>query len=95
MVKVDIEYCGFCNFEKQCHEISEVIKSRSPDASVNCHKGRQGAFEVKIDDELVYSKIQRVAFPDYSSVADNVQRAAEGKTLEKIQEQKINDCCLS
>lgn len=59
-----------------------------------CHKGRQGSFEVKIDDTLVHSKLQTLAFPDHQSVLDNVQRAEQGQPLIKAKEQPIENCAI-
>ncbi|KAL9879157.1 uncharacterized protein ACN2A1_011275 isoform 2-T2 [Glossina fuscipes fuscipes] len=45
MVKVDVEYCGKCNFEWQCKMLKSFLNEQKPDAEIVCHKGRQGSFE--------------------------------------------------
>ncbi|XP_075155095.1 migration and invasion enhancer 1 [Haematobia irritans] len=94
MVKVDVEYCGKCNFEWQCKMLQNFLLEQKPDTEVICHKGRQGSFEVKINEELVHSKLGSLAFPDHQSVLDNVKRAELGQPMEKTKEQPIDNCIL-
>ncbi|XP_037937566.1 migration and invasion enhancer 1-like [Teleopsis dalmanni] len=94
MVIVDVEYCGKCNFEWQCKMLQNFLIEKQPGTEVICHKGRQGSFEVKINDQLVHSKLTTLAFPDHESVLENVQKAQEGLPLSKIKEQPIENCCI-
>ncbi|KAL9882475.1 migration and invasion enhancer 1 isoform 1-T1 [Glossina fuscipes fuscipes] len=94
MVKVDVEYCGKCNFEWQCKMLKSFLNEQKPDAEIVCRKGRQGSFEVKIDDTLVHSKLQTLAFPQHQSVLENVERAEKGLPLLKIKEQPIENCTI-
>lgn len=64
-VKVDIEFCGVCDFTRQCQELKEFLNKNVPDAKVSCNIGRRGSFEVKINETLVHSKMQTLAFPVY------------------------------
>ena len=50
---------------------------------------------MKINDHLVHSKLQSIAFPVYEDVALNVKNCMEGKEMNKVREQKITDCCIS
>ncbi|XP_037823040.1 migration and invasion enhancer 1 [Lucilia sericata] len=94
MVKVDVEYCGKCNFEWQCRMLQNFLLEQKPDTEMLCHKGRQGSFEVKINDTLVHSKLQSLAFPDHQSVLENVKRAEQGEPLVKTKEQPIENCMI-
>ncbi|XP_062539750.1 migration and invasion enhancer 1-like [Armigeres subalbatus] len=93
-VRVDIEYCNICNSKPQCLELSKLIKERLPEARVACKVGRRGSFEVQINDTLVHSKINSLAFPDYEAVVSNAIAAQEGRSLTKVKEQPITDCVL-
>ncbi|XP_031627511.1 migration and invasion enhancer 1-like [Contarinia nasturtii] len=93
-VKVDIEYCEICNSKPQCEELGKIIREMCPKADVVCHTGRRGSFEVKINSELVHSKLAGLAFPDYGDVVKNVKLAAEGKPVTKVKEQPITDCVI-
>lgn len=87
-------FSGVCNFKSQCEELKKIVKQKCPGAEVVCHTGRRGAFEVKINDTLVHSKLNYLAFPNYDDVARNVEFALNGKPLEKVKEQPITDCVI-
>lgn len=70
------------------------LQEQKPDTEMVCHKGRQGSFEVKINDTLVHSKLQSLAFPDQESVLENVKRAEQGVPMIKTKEQPIDNCIL-
>lgn len=66
-----------------------------PDVDVQCVPGRRGSFEVTINDVLIHSKLQSLAFPDHKDVAENVQNAIDGKVLYQVKQQPITDCIIS
>lgn len=87
---------GVCDFTRQCNELKKFLNEKIPEAKVSCIRSQsRGAFEVKINDNLVHSKLQTVAFPVYEDVADNVKNCLEGKALKTVAQQKITDCCIS
>ncbi|RLU23150.1 hypothetical protein DMN91_005428 [Ooceraea biroi] len=93
-VKVDIEYCGSCGHKKQFLQLAEEIKKNVPDATVAGTAGRRASFEVQVNDELVYSKLQTLAFPDFVAVADMIKDVAAGSLVRKIDRQQAADCIL-
>nr|XP_016937220.1 migration and invasion enhancer 1 [Drosophila suzukii] len=94
MVKVEVEYCGVCNFSGQCRLLREFLLASSPDLEVSCRQGRRGSFEVAIDGQLVHSKLSCLAFPQHASVLAQVQKAQRGEPVEKVLEQPIKDCSV-
>lgn len=50
---------------------------------------------MKINDQLVHSKLQTIAFPVFEDVAEQVKNCIEGKEVKVVREQKITDCCIS
>lgn len=87
---------GVCDFTRQCDELKRFLKEQVPSANVICQKSNvRGSFEVKINDKLVHSKLQSIAFPVYEDVAENVKNCIEGKEMKTVREQKITDCCIS
>ncbi|XP_030381526.1 migration and invasion enhancer 1 [Scaptodrosophila lebanonensis] len=94
MVYVDVEYCGVCNFKAQCQMLREFLLENAPEVDVVCHQGRRGSFEVKIDEQLVHSKLKSLAFPQHASVLEQVQRAQRGEPIQQVQEAAIKDCCV-
>ncbi|XP_055683879.1 migration and invasion enhancer 1 [Lutzomyia longipalpis] len=93
-VQVNVEYCGLCNYEARCQELQETVHKLVPNAEVKCKKGRQGSFEVQINDKVVYSKLSTLAFPDFNDVALNVQKETHGESLGHIRQQPITECVL-
>ncbi|XP_034112733.1 migration and invasion enhancer 1 [Drosophila sulfurigaster albostrigata] len=94
MVNVDVEYCGVCNFAMHCQMLRQFLLDAAPDVEVSCHQGRRGAFEVKIDDQLVHSKLSCLAFPQHQSVLLQVERARRGESVERVKEAPIKDCSI-
>ncbi|KAG5669105.1 hypothetical protein PVAND_017002 [Polypedilum vanderplanki] len=93
-VQVTIEYCKVCDFTRQCKELKEFLNKTVPEAKVECVVGRRGSFEVKINENLVHSKLQTLALPVYEDVAENVKNCREGKEIKIVEQQKITDCCI-
>lgn len=50
--------------------------------------GRQRAFEVEINGELVFSKLGEGEFPDFDQVVARVVEASQGKAVQKMTSKK-------
>ncbi|KAL7288069.1 hypothetical protein TKK_0017860 [Trichogramma kaykai] len=94
-VLVNVEYCGSCGHFKQFLEMSEIIQKAVPEATVTGEEGRQASFEVQINNELVYSKLQTMAFPDFNAVSEAVQHVAQGEMPTKIKKEQPITCATS
>jgi len=59
MPKVTITYCSPCGFYQHVVKLSMIITSRYPDLEVKLvpNERMNYAFEVKIDDDVVYNKV--------------------------------------
>ncbi|XP_011875727.1 PREDICTED: migration and invasion enhancer 1 [Vollenhovia emeryi] len=93
-VKIDVEYCGSCGHKKQFLQLAEEIKRNVPSATVAGTAGRQASFEVQVNDELVYSKLQTLAFPDFVAIADMIRDVSVGKPVRRVDQQQAADCVL-
>lgn len=78
----------------QCQLLRQFLLDASPDVQVACHQGRRGSFEVKVNDQLVHSKLSCLAFPQHESVLTQVERAKRGEALQTAQSAPITDCIL-
>ncbi|KAH8397845.1 hypothetical protein KR222_003584, partial [Zaprionus bogoriensis] len=87
-------HSGACNFAMQCQLLRQFLLETAPDVQVVCRQGRRGAFEVRIDDQLVHSKLATLAFPQHQSVLSQVQRAQRGEQPEATLAAPITDCSL-
>ncbi|KAH8387136.1 hypothetical protein KR093_005052, partial [Drosophila rubida] len=93
-LNLSVVHSGVCNFAMHCQLLKQFLLEAAPDVQVSCHQGRRGAFEVKIDEQLVHSKLSCLAFPQHESVLTQVERARRGEALEQVQEAPIKDCCI-
>ncbi|KAL3242196.1 hypothetical protein MRX96_021417 [Rhipicephalus microplus] len=60
------------------------ILAQVPSADVTGNKGRTRSFEVKINDELVFSKLDKGSFPDFGEVVTRVLEVSQGKPVQPI-----------
>ena len=65
MMYINIEFCEKWNYQPDFERVSKIIKNIVPDAKVqgNTKPPRSGAFEVTIDNKLVFSKFKTGEFP--------------------------------
>ena len=56
--KVHIEYCGSWGYEPKANELRDAILARAQDVEVTMEVGRPSSFEVKLNDELLFSKYE-------------------------------------
>ncbi|KAG5280066.1 hypothetical protein AALO_G00084530 [Alosa alosa] len=65
-------------------ELKRVVTAEFPEAEVSGFVGRQGSFEIEINGQLIFSKMETSGFPYEDDVMDAIQKASEGKPVEKI-----------
>uniref|UniRef100_A0A3Q3SY36 Migration and invasion enhancer 1 n=1 Tax=Mastacembelus armatus TaxID=205130 RepID=A0A3Q3SY36_9TELE len=65
-------------------ELARVIKGEFPDADVSGFVGRTGSFEIVINEQLVFSKLETGGFPYEDDIMNAVQSACDGKPVHKI-----------
>ncbi|KAL4659251.1 migration and invasion enhancer 1 [Arapaima gigas] len=71
-------------YEPRYQELAHAIRAKFTGAEVSGFIGRRGSFEVEINGQLVFSKLQMGGFPSTEDVLYTVQRASDGKPMEKI-----------
>ena len=69
-MNVHIEYCEKWNYDPEFDRVSKIIKKLNPDIIVNGNQNspRSGAFEITINDNLVYSKFETNTFPNEQQI---------------------------
>ena len=65
-----IEFCEKWNYFPDFDRVSDLIKEIKPDATIkgNPSPPRSGAFEVTIDGNLLFSKLECGKFPDEETI---------------------------
>ncbi|XP_028025933.1 migration and invasion enhancer 1 [Bombyx mandarina] len=93
--KVHVEYCGACDYGGHCLALAQIIRNDTPSALVLCKRGRQGSFEVVVNDKLIYSKLKTMALPDYGEVAQVVHDVSKGQEPREIKGEQPINCAIS
>lgn len=94
-IRVNIEYCGMCDYGGRCLTLAKTIKGNTPTAKVTCKKGRRGSFEVTVNESLIYSKLQTMALPDFEEVVNVVSNVADGGEIRQIKGEQPINCSIS
>jgi len=88
-VNVRVEYCGGWGYEPRYRELARVVTEEFPDAEVSGFVGRSGSFEIELNGQLIFSKIETSGFPYEDDIMDAVQKAHDGKPVEKITKSRM------
>lgn len=83
-VQVKVEYCGGWGYEPRYQELARVVTAEFTEAEVSGFVGRQGSFEIEINGQVVFSKLETSGFPYEDDIMDAIQKAHDGKPVEKI-----------
>uniref|UniRef100_A0A673HCV0 Migration and invasion enhancer 1-like n=1 Tax=Sinocyclocheilus rhinocerous TaxID=307959 RepID=A0A673HCV0_9TELE len=83
-VQIKVEYCGGCGYESRFQELKQVVTAEFTDADVSGFVGRQGSFEIEINGQLIFSKLETSGFPYEDDIMNAIQRAYDGQPVEKI-----------
>ena len=69
-MNIHIEYCVKWNYGPEFDRVSKIIKKLKSNVIVNGNQTapRSGAFEITINDKLVYSKFETNTFPNEQEI---------------------------
>ena len=76
-MRVLIKYCVQWNYEPRALSLREELSSAFPDVMAGQVPGERGAFEVIVDDVLVFSKLELDRFPEEGEIVNLIQRIEE------------------
>jgi len=88
-VQVRVEYCGGWGYEPRYRELARVVTAEFPDAEVSGVVGRSSSFEIEINGQLVFSKLETSGFPYEEDIMDAIQKAQDGKPVQKITKSRM------
>ncbi|KAH0626876.1 hypothetical protein JD844_002152 [Phrynosoma platyrhinos] len=83
-VRLMVEYCKPCGFESAYLELANAVKEEYPDAGAEVPCEKRGAFEIEINGQLIFSKLENGGFPYEKDLIEAIRRASNGEPLEKI-----------
>uniref|UniRef100_A0A8D2M254 Migration and invasion enhancer 1 n=1 Tax=Zonotrichia albicollis TaxID=44394 RepID=A0A8D2M254_ZONAL len=73
-----------CGFEATYQELASAVREEYPDIEIESRLGGTGAFEIEINGQLVFSKLENGGFPYEKDLIEAIRRARNGEPLEKI-----------
>ncbi len=73
MRRMSIAYCGTCNYRPIAASLARVIEAETGIKPVLIHSPDIGAFEVTVNDELIFSKSAVGRFPEFTKIIDAVK----------------------
>jgi selT/selW/selH-like putative selenoprotein len=77
MKQLSILYCGTCNYRPIAASLSRAIEIETGIKPVLIHSQEMGAFEIALNDELIFSKNASGRFPDFSEIVETVKGKIE------------------
>ncbi|KAJ6660688.1 hypothetical protein lerEdw1_017685 [Lerista edwardsae] len=88
-VRIMVEYCKPCGFESAYLELANAVKEEYPDMQFFLQKQQiafflSGAFEIEINGQLIFSKLENGGFPYEKDLIEAIRKASNGEPLEKI-----------
>jgi selenoprotein W-related protein len=72
MGKISITYCGTCNYRPIAASFARAIEAETGIKPVLIHSPEIGAFEIMVNDELIFSKKTAGRFPDFTEITGAV-----------------------
>jgi selT/selW/selH-like putative selenoprotein len=72
-MKVEIEYCGVCNYRPIAANLSMALHRELGIKAELVHSNDPGSFEVITDGELIFSKKTSGRFPESAEIIDIVK----------------------
>jgi len=76
-MKISIEYCVQWNYKPRAVSLAAAVE-KAFETSPALIEGRGGVFEIRLDDDLVFSKKGLGRFPDSEEEVIDALRAAAG-----------------
>jgi selT/selW/selH-like putative selenoprotein len=76
-MQVKIEYCRTCNYRPIAAALARTLKDETGLDSVLV-ESTSGAFEVYLDDTLVFSKLLMNQFPNHENIINSVKNLVGG-----------------
>jgi len=78
-MQLSIDYCITCNYRPMAASLAFSIKRETGIETVLNGSTTSGAFEVRIDQSLIFSKLQTNQFPDHAEIVGMVKSSLEEK----------------
>ena len=91
---VEIEYCGGWGYASRYRDLERQIVKKVPTAKVSGTVGRRTAFEIKVNDTVIHSKLSVGSFPDFDEVAEIIDATSNGSEPTKVTKMQSSSCAI-
>ncbi|XP_032091599.1 migration and invasion enhancer 1 isoform X2 [Thamnophis elegans] len=69
-----------CGFEPAYLELASAVKEEYPDVEIESRLGDTGTFEIEINGQLIFSKLENGGFPYEKDLIEAIRRASRRAT---------------
>uniref|UniRef100_M3XKZ9 Selenoprotein W n=1 Tax=Latimeria chalumnae TaxID=7897 RepID=M3XKZ9_LATCH len=73
-------------------KLAKIIKQQFPDAKVSGPVGTKDSFEIKINGQLIFSKLESGGFPHSEDILQQVRNEYNGAEVEKVTQ--VQSCTI-
>jgi len=88
-VQVLIRHCSGWGYAPRAQKLRDAIVSACPAAQVQLEHGERTSFEISINGQLIFSKLQTGGFPETEDLIKAVQEVEKvGKCATEVRAQK-------
>jgi selT/selW/selH-like putative selenoprotein len=77
-MQLSIQYCITCNYRPMAASLAIVVKKQTGIDAVLEGSTTSGAFEVILDGDPIFSKLQLNSFPDHLQIVNAIQKKISG-----------------
>jgi len=84
-IEVAVEYCGAWGYESRFKDLEKEILNAFPSANVTGKVGRSQSFEVVLNGNLIFSKLECSGFPYAVDVIAEIKKLEAGEKAGKIE----------
>ncbi|KAI1896405.1 hypothetical protein AGOR_G00094440 [Albula goreensis] len=61
-----------------------IVEDEATSPAIRSSRAWQGSFEIEVNGQLIFSKLETSGFPYEDDIMDAIQKAHDGKPVEKI-----------
>jgi len=94
VIKVDVEYCGSWGYGSRYEELRYELLTAYPSAVVSGKVGRAMSFEVVLNGNLIFSKLECQGFPFAKDVIAEIKKLEAGEAVGKIENSQAPGCAI-
>jgi len=93
-VEVIIEHCSQWGYGPRAQALKDKILSVVTDANVNVKAGRATSYEIIINGDLIFSKLETGQFPDDAVLIEEIRAVASGQKKPETVTEYERGCCI-